>query len=360
MAPPLRLAPMATDIIDLSQYTGGEKPAAGSGGPPVLNIPQLRASAANVDWLVKHFIPSESIGLFFGASETFKSFIALDLALHVAHGMKWMGQKTRKGPVVYIAAEGGTGLWRRVDAWHKTHGINADVAEFYTIPVPVDLLQDASQVRDAVSVLGIKPALVVVDTISQTLSGDENSATEMAAYLREIGVHIRLVWQCAVVAVHHTGHNATERPRGSSAIKANVDFMFGVFRDETEMLATFECVRQKDGDRPKAESFEMTVVELGRDADGDAITSLAPSRVIGAENVVALMDHEAKRGRGGKNHLFLDLALNGMEESKLRTVFCEAIDGETEAKRKAYYRARKWAISAGLIEVVRGFIVRNS
>jgi hypothetical protein len=329
---------------------------------PVLSVPELRQAAANVDWLVKHFIPMESIGLFFGASETFKSFIALDLALHVAHGMKWLGKRTRKGPVAYIAAEGGTGLFRRLDAWQRHHGMTVDPEQFYAIPVPVDLMENAGAVREAVTAKleGAAPVLVVVDTVSQTFSGEENSATEMAAYLREIGLQLRLAWQCAVVAIHHTGHSATERPRGSSAIKANVDFMFGVFRDETEMLATLECVRQKDGDRPKAESFAMSVVELGNDTDGEPITSLAPSRVGGTAEVVRLMEHEAGRGRGGKNHLLLELAFNGMDEKKLRTVFYEAIDGDAEAKRKAYYRARQWAVNSGIFEIAQGVVIRKS
>mgnify|MGYP002133458850 CR=1 FL=1 len=38
--------------------------------------------------------------------------------------------------------------------------------------------------------------------------------------------------------IHHSGHTATERPRGSSAIQANTDYLYGVYRDEKEMLAT--------------------------------------------------------------------------------------------------------------------------
>jgi hypothetical protein len=335
---------------------GDERPSAGD-PVPLLTIAQLKEKAQSVEWLVKGFIPSESIGLFFGASETFKSFIALDLGLHVAHGMKWMGKKTVAGVVVYIAAEGGLGLYRRVDAWHRHHGIVPDFAKFYALPVPVDLLVDASRVRDAVTALGVTPALVVIDTVSQTFSGEENSATEMAAYIREVGLQFRLVWQCAVVAIHHTGHVATERPRGSSAIKANVDFMYGVFRDENEMIATFECVRQKDGDRAKPESFSMTVVELGKDRDGDPITSLAASRVADSA-VVDLMEYEARRGRGGKNHLFLELALNGMEEDKVRRVFYESIDGLPDAKKQAYHRCRKWAVSNGIVEIKDGIVIR--
>jgi hypothetical protein len=181
---------------------------------------------------------------------------------------------------------------------------------------------------------------------------------EVSAYLREIGLWLRKTWQAAVVVVHHTGHQATERPRGSSAIRANADFMFGVFRDEQEMLATFECAKQKDGELMEPTSFGVKVVELANDEDGDPITSLVASGITSKDETLDLMRHESERGRGGKNQLFLDLAFNGIEEKKLRTVFYEAIEGDAEAKRKAYYRARKWATSNGLIEVAQGVILR--
>lgn len=355
--------PAARLPVPLQGVERPEPPAEGEAqrdaGIPVLTIAQLRAQGQEVGWLVKHVVPLESIGVIFGASGTFKSFIALDMALHVAHGMKWAGRKTRKGPVVFIAAEGGAGVWRRVDAWHRMHAILGDAAPFYVVPVAVDLTLDAWRVRQAVSALGIEPVLVVIDTVSQTFAGEENSATEMAAYLREIGLQFRLAWQCAVVAIHHTGHLATERPRGSSAMRANVDFMFGVFRDENEMLATVECVKQKDGDKPAAETFSLKVEDLGCDSDGDPMTSLVASRVSGSGEMLRAMDSEALVGRGGRNRLFIELAVNGIEEKKLRQLFYETVDGDAEVKRQAYFRARKWAVSAGIVDIMQGYVIRN-
>jgi len=350
---------MATDVIDLAQYTGGDKAASGQ-SLPLLTLDQLREQAKAVKWLVKHVVPLESMGVVFGGSGTFKSFIAIDMALHVAHGLPWLGHKTKQGPVLIVAAEGGAGLWRRIVAWHRENRVQWSQAPVYVVPVALDLTTDAARVQEAATAIGVRPDLVIIDTLSQTFSGEENSAAEVSNYLRELALWFKASWQAAVVVVHHTGHQATERPRGSSAIRANVDFMFGVYRDEKEMLATFECVKQKDGELIEPVSFSLKVAELAIDEDGDAITSLVATALTGKDDMLDAMDHEAKRGRGGKNHLFLDLALNGMDESKLRTVFCDAIDGEAEAKRKAYYRARKWAVSAGLIEVVQGVIVRNS
>jgi hypothetical protein len=48
-----------------------------------------------------------------------------------------------------------------------------------------------------------------------------------------------------VLILHHTGHNVTERPRGSSAMRANLGYMLGVHRDEKEMLATLSLPEAK-------------------------------------------------------------------------------------------------------------------
>lgn len=346
----------------MADYAGSR---AGDGAPeqvqpiPLLTLDQLREQSKNTAWLVKHVVPSEAVGVLYGASGTFKSFIGIDLALHVAHGMNWLGHKTRKGPVLIIAAEGGTGLWRRIVAWHRERRLQWKDAPVYVIPVSVDLMHDAALVRDAATAVGVTPVLVMVDTLSQTFSGEENSAQEMGGYLRELGLQFRACWQCAVLVVHHTGHSQTERPRGSSALPANCDFMFGVFRDEKEMMATVECTKQKDGDLLKPVSFSLKVTELALDEDGDPITSLVATEVGQRQDVLDLMSHEAQRGRGGRNHLFLDFAQNGIEEKKLRTIFYEAVDGDGEAKRQAYFRARKWAISSGVIEIAQGFVIRK-
>ena len=324
----------------------------------VLSLAQLREHARSVSWIVKGVIPGDSIGVVFGGSGTFKSFIALDLALHIAHGMQWLGRKTRKGPVLIVAAEGGTGLWRRIEAWHIEHGLCWQDAEVYVVPIAIDLARDAMGVFSAATDLGVVPAMVVIDTLSQTFSGEENSAADMAAYMRELGAVFRDAWSCAVLAIHHTGHQATERPRGSSAIRANVDFLIGVFRDETEMLATVCFVKQKDGELHPDEMFKMSVCDVGTDDDGDKLTSLMASRVITCDQIKEVMDHEAKSGRGGRNQLLLSKAQAGMAEKELRQIFYEACDSDsTDGRRQAYHRALSWAKKTGFIEVVDGFVL---
>jgi hypothetical protein len=330
----------------------------GSRRVPLLGLDELREHARAVPWLIKHVLPASSIGMLYGGSGTFKSFIAIDCALHIAHGLPWMGRRTHQGSVLYIAAEGGAGLWARIVAWHRARRLQWAQTPLHVVPAALDLTQDAWRVVEAAQAKGVTPSLVVVDTLSQTYSGEENSANEVAAYFRELGTRFRELWGCAVLILHHSGHNATERPRGSSAMRANLDFMFGVFRDEKEMLATMTCAKQKDGESFQDTAFAVSVHELGKDEDGDPVTSLVARHVSDVEELQEVMAGEKKAGRGGANQLLLSLLQNGQLESELRQVFYRECGQETaEARKKAYQRARSWLMSNGLMEVSEGFVL---
>lgn len=327
---------------------------------PLLALDGLKQAAEGVTWLVKRVIPSDSIGMLFGGSGTFKTYLALDLALHICHGLPWMGRKTKKGAVIYIAAEGGAGLWTRIQAWHLARGLDWRKAPLYVVPVAVDLNTDAWRVVDAAQMAGVTPALVVVDTLSQTYSGEENSANEMAAYLRVLGTRFRALWRCAVALLHHSGHAATERPRGSSAIRANIDFLLGLHRDENELLATLSCIKQKDGEQFQDATFQLSAVSLGVDADGDAVTQLAARHLSSAEEVGQAMESEGKAGRGGNNRLMLSLVQvhNGQPETALRKSFYTDCGADSaDSRRQAYHRAKAWAIKAGFLEVAEGIVI---
>ncbi len=356
-----KVTALANDLTRLTNpalRTVGPATAEASDHLPLLTLAQLQEKAAQVSWLVKGAVPTESLGVMFGASGAFKSFLAIDLALHVAHGINWLGRKTRQAPVIMIAAEGGTGLWRRVEAWHRERGVSWQDAPVYVIPMSVDLTTDCFRVIEAASAVGVVPGLMVIDTLSQTFSGEENSATEVAAYLRELGLWFRESWGCSVLVIHHSGHTATERPRGSSAIRANVDYMLGVHRDEREMIATLSCHKQKDGEPFDDKTFGLSVFELGRDEDDDPITALVATAVNDEQARQELVQYEAAKGRSGRNALIIDLAEDGMEEQALRKAFCQDVGlADAEARRKAYFRARTWAMKHGLIEVVEHRVI---
>jgi hypothetical protein len=220
-------------------------------------------------------------------------------------------------------------------------------------------MANAQQVVEAAKAVEMTPALVVVDTLSQTFDGEENSANEVAAYLRQLGADFRALWLCTVLVIHHSGHSATERPRGSSTMRANVDFLIGVFRDEKEMLATMVWSKQKDGELPTDSEFSLKSFTLEHDEDGEPVTSLAAWHLSSKEEIQEAVEGEAAAGRGGRQSALMSLVQNGMTEKELRKAFYEELDSKLdyEAKKKAFYRSRDRAVSLGQIELVEGFVI---
>lgn len=315
---------------------------------PLLSVEQLAATEAAQTWAVKGVIQANSVGMLFGASGSFKSFIALDFALHVAYGMPWLGRKTRLGLPVYLAAEGGAGLMRRIAAWHKARNMDWRQCPLRVVIQPMQFGADARVLRDAIDAAGIVPTDIIIDTLSQTFCGEENSSTEVARYLTALGADLRAPYGATVVVVHHVGHNATERPRGSSAMLANLDWVLGCFRDEKEMVATVESVKLKDGSLCGPWSFRMDQVSLGQDEDGDEVTSLRAAHISGADEILAA----TARSNGEPSALSrLLMAIGtGAPEDEVRQRFYKAMpDAETDTRRQAYFRALKRAIGQQLV-----------
>ena len=240
-------------------------------------IDEVDEATKSVRWLVKSLIGMDNLICLFGASGSFKSFLCIDLAMSVAHGIDWTKRKTVQGGVVYLAAEGGSGISKRIRAWNAKNGLWENPKNFHICRVPLLLTakEEIGALRKAIAALPEIPILVIIDTLAMSFSGDENSSSDIGTYLRMINTEIKSAFNCTVIVVHHTGHNATERPRGSSAITANVDGLLGCYRSSSEgMNARLDVMKQKDGDAIKGMYFDLNRHKLGDDEDGDEISSL--------------------------------------------------------------------------------------
>src|SRR5260221_8522594 len=74
--------------------------------------------------IIKGVIEQDSSALLFGDTGSGKTFLAGDMGIHIAAGRSWFGRKVQRGGVIYIAAEGGLSVRRRVVAFRRHHGIS--------------------------------------------------------------------------------------------------------------------------------------------------------------------------------------------------------------------------------------------
>ena len=130
---------------------------------------------------------------------------------------------------------------------------------------------------EAIDQAGVKPALVVIDTLSKFSAGmDENSNQEVAEYLAQVSRYLRERYEASVLIVAHSGHGDSDRPRGASALMANPDSEFIVKR-AAQPSNHVEVTRQRfkdTGELPNL-AYEAEVIDLGAaDKYGERLTSL--------------------------------------------------------------------------------------
>jgi hypothetical protein len=235
------------------------------------------------DWLIKGLLPKEGIGTFFGNSGTYKSFSAINIALHVATGEPWAGRKVIQADAVYVASEGAAGAAKRINGAMEANG--ADDPPLYLISKPVNFgtgTEDAGTLIVDLEAQGIEPGCIVVDTLSASMAGGDENGPGMAMFLmncQKVAQHFR----CFVMPLHHVGHNGEKRERGHSSLIGNVDVRILCERPDNRQ-ATLEWVKVKEGPDGIKFRLELDVVEFGEDRDGDSITTLA---VKSAEQVEA-------------------------------------------------------------------------
>jgi hypothetical protein len=163
-------------------------------------------------YLVKGLIASTGLAVIWGPPKCGKSFLAMDLGMHIALGWDYRGHKVQQAPVVYIALEGRHGFPARVEAFRRHYGI--ENAPFYLLPASLDLVAKSGQLIASIKAqLGEDlPGVLFLDTLNRSLVGSESKDEDMARFLAA-AEKVASELNCAVVIVHHCGVDATQ-PRG--------------------------------------------------------------------------------------------------------------------------------------------------
>ena len=221
---------------------------------PLLSVADL-ANLKPPEFVIDGILPAGGFSVLFGPSGVGKSFLALDWALCIASGLPWYGNETRPGWVLYVAAEGRSGLGIRVQAWQNARR-QPDVERIRFLPDAVNLL-DARQLakaRRTLAELPTPPALVVIDTMARSMiGGDENAARDVGMFIAAADELCKASGAARLI-VHHTGKNG-EDERGSSALRGAADLMAALKPDGAGLR--LECVKAKD-----SEPFEPWALHL--------------------------------------------------------------------------------------------------
>ena len=262
-------------VNPLSKAAQGDKGIPpGSGETPrykLLTADEL-ANMPPLQWLVRGVLPATGLACIYGASGSGKSFLALDLSTAIAAGDDWFDCRVKDAPVVYVALEGEAGFSQRVKAWQLHHGKDLPPALRF-IMQGFDLRDagDVSEIASAVNASGCAGGVLVIDTLNRAASGaDENTSRDMGELI-DACKQLQSELSGLVVLIHHSGKDATKGLRGHSSLYAALDGAIEVTRNGDRREWAID--KAKDGEDGVRHAFKLLTVDVGKDDDGEPVTS---------------------------------------------------------------------------------------
>jgi hypothetical protein len=243
----------------------------------------------NTEWLIKGVLPLQGVGLIYGKSQSFKSFVAMHMALSVTLGSLWAGKRVEKMPAVYIAAEGAGGLRKRKAGYIKTWKDLPDEVDFHLISAAPNLGTEKGDLEALIASIdgaGVKPGLIIIDTVAKAIGAGDENGQGMATLLANAEA-LSQRFGCLVLCVHHVGHgeDAQNRPRGWSGLVAALDVQILCERAEGAMSVRLTVQKLKDDACNVALTAHLSRVVLGTDSDGDEVSTLVVDDVVKAEAI---------------------------------------------------------------------------
>lgn len=169
--------------------------------------------------------------LLVGPSKSGKSFSLIELCIAIAEGTKWMGRQCKQGDVLYINFElDRASCLHRFKDVYQTLGLTPNNAN----RIFIWNLRGKTPALDQLVPKLIRRAekkkyiAVVVDPIYKVITGDENSASEMAKFCNQFDKIADALGASVIYAHHHSkgaqgGKKSMDRASGSGVFARDPD-----------------------------------------------------------------------------------------------------------------------------------------
>jgi hypothetical protein len=174
-------------------------------------------------WLAWPLVSRGRLVALFSAPKVGKSLLGLEMAAALATGRPFMGQTTTQSDVLYVDLENTVqgDVRPRLEAMGYGPG-DLDRLHYLSFPnlAALDSPRGGEQLLAAARRWGAD--VVVVDTVSRVVQGEENDNDTWLRFYRDTGVALKREG-VACLRLDHTGKDVDRGPRGGSAKSGDVD-----------------------------------------------------------------------------------------------------------------------------------------
>ncbi len=226
-----------------------------------------------------------------GPSKAGKSYALIEMCIAIAEGRSWFGWRCAKGRVLYVNLE-----LDRASCLHRFQDVYAALQIPPSSLPSIDIwnLRGVTEPMDKLAPKLIRRAkkcnyiAVVIDPIYKVITGDENSADQMAHFCNQFD-KVCTQLGCAVIYCHHHskgaqgGKRSMDRASGSGVFARDPDALI----DMTELELTDDIWKQEQN-----KAVCAFCIEKLRQCAPDALQDASPDDLLSATAILKLcQDH---------------------------------------------------------------------
>jgi hypothetical protein len=220
-----------------------------------------------IEWAIEPLIPHTTRTVVFGEFGSMKSWLLLDLGLHLAAGCSWLGPFNIKVPrkVLYMDEEmSQLESRRRIKRLAAGAGFKAPDLPFRLSSQLGERFRDGSteMLLKRLKDIGFDPDVIIVETLRRVLVGNENEANDVSGFWSNVSP-IMAAGKTLIVSHHMRKPNTSgwedpsrNRASGSTDILAGADSAFAI-RKAGDCRIHIECVKFRAGKMPDPFSIVM-------------------------------------------------------------------------------------------------------
>jgi hypothetical protein len=217
---------------------------------PILDWDALWADETEEEWIVEPLLAKRRLVALYSAPKVGKSLLMLELAASMSCGREVLGHPTTPIRTLYVDFENDP----RGDVRERLQGMGfapKDLGNLCYLSFPniskLDTAAGADQLMAAVH--EYRCEVVVVDTVSRSVAGDENENDTWLNFYRHTGLRLKQQ-EVALIRLDHSGKDETKGQRGGSAKSGDVDAVWRLSKiSESSFRLTCEANRFPVGEK---------------------------------------------------------------------------------------------------------------
>ena len=213
---------------------------------PAFDLTTLFTDAPTEEWLLEPLIIKGGLTQLSSAPGEGKSLLMFDVTMALANADRYVLGVKPAQPSRVLVVDFENDMHRDVSRWLRNLGYSDDPAYFENIryiSMPSVEALNTPKGGSAVLLAALEHQadVVVIDTLSRSIDGDENDASTFLEWYRHCGMPLKREG-VAVVRLDHLGKSAEKGARGSSAKMGDVDLAWELRPSEA---ATYRLVCTK-------------------------------------------------------------------------------------------------------------------